>query len=197
MPMTTMVASMDWPQVTKYKALVSAQPHRQEIIDLLSSTTSDERRGVVHSGLIRELLISSKKSTCHKPHRLIFNRDGVSEVLLNEMDKIRRACASLEEGALLKKCCREAELKMREEVQVQHHTLVGKVLMTCKTHVVSCKQNVTQNNGSKKVKWSKGDEHETEENLQSPPFVAVNESMQSPHLELAIASISTNISRLP
>ncbi|KAI3688991.1 hypothetical protein L2E82_46938 [Cichorium intybus] len=46
MPMRTMVASMDCPQVTKYKALVSAQPHRQEIIEDLSSTTSDERRGV-------------------------------------------------------------------------------------------------------------------------------------------------------
>nr|GFC22900.1 PAZ domain-containing protein [Tanacetum cinerariifolium] len=39
-----------------------------------------------------ELLISFKKSTGHKPHRIIFYRDGVSggqfnEVLLNEMDK--------------------------------------------------------------------------------------------------------------
>ncbi|XP_023738698.1 protein argonaute 5 [Lactuca sativa] len=50
------VASMDWPQVTKYKALVSAQPHRQEIIEDLYSTTTDARRGVIHTGLIRELL---------------------------------------------------------------------------------------------------------------------------------------------
>nr|GEV34891.1 PAZ domain-containing protein [Tanacetum cinerariifolium] len=41
---------------------------------------------------VKELLISFKKSTGHKPHRIIFYRDGVSEgqfneVLLNEMDK--------------------------------------------------------------------------------------------------------------
>lgn len=97
------VASMDWPQVTKYKALVSAQSHRQEIIQDLYTTHTDSVRGVVHAGLIRELLISFKKSTGHKPHRIIFYRDGVSEgqfneVLLNEMDKIRRACVSLEEN---------------------------------------------------------------------------------------------------
>ncbi|PWA85574.1 argonaute family protein [Artemisia annua] len=87
------VASMDWPQVTKYKALVSAQPHRQEIIQDLYTTRTDPKRGGIHGGLIRELLISFKKATGHKPHRLIFYRDGVSEgqfseVLLNEMDKI-------------------------------------------------------------------------------------------------------------
>ncbi|PWA91147.1 PAZ domain-containing protein [Artemisia annua] len=97
------VASMDWPQVTKYKALVSAQPHRQEIIHDLYTTSTDPKRGVIHGGLIRELLISFKKSTGHKPHRIIFYRDGVSEgqfneVLLNEMDKIRKACLSLEEN---------------------------------------------------------------------------------------------------
>ncbi|GKD57128.1 PAZ domain-containing protein, partial [Tanacetum coccineum] len=84
------VASMDWPQVTKYKALVSAQPHRQEIINDLYTTKTDPKRGIIHGGLIRELLIS-------------FKRDGVSEgqfneVLLNEMDKIRKACISLEEN---------------------------------------------------------------------------------------------------
>ncbi|KAL8263040.1 hypothetical protein R6Q59_024389 [Mikania micrantha] len=92
------VASMDWPQVTKYKALVSAQSHRQEIIKDLYT-----KNGANHGGLIRELLISFKKSTGHKPHRIIFYRDGVSEgqfneVLLNEMDSIRKACVSLEEN---------------------------------------------------------------------------------------------------
>ncbi|KAK9068594.1 hypothetical protein SSX86_012709 [Deinandra increscens subsp. villosa] len=97
------VASMDWPQVSKYKALVSAQPHRQEIIQDLHTVSTDSKRGVVHGGMIRELLISFKKATGHKPHRIIFYRDGVSEgqfndVLLNEMDKIRKACVSLEEN---------------------------------------------------------------------------------------------------
>nr|GFB83224.1 PAZ domain-containing protein [Tanacetum cinerariifolium] len=94
---------MDWPQVTKYKALVSAQSHRQEIINDLYTTSTDPKRGLIHGGLIRELLISFKKSTGHKPHRIIFYRDGVSEgqfneVLLNEMDQIRKACLSLEEN---------------------------------------------------------------------------------------------------
>lgn len=47
------VASMDWPQVTKYKALVSAQPHRQEMIEDLYTTSTDAKKGVVHGGLIR------------------------------------------------------------------------------------------------------------------------------------------------
>ncbi|MFS7989508.1 putative post-transcriptional gene silencing PAZ-Argonaute family [Helianthus anomalus] len=97
------VASMDWPQVSKYKALVSAQSHRQEIIEDLHTTSTDPKKGIVHGGMIRELLISFKRSTGHKPHRIIFYRDGVSEgqfndVLLNEMDKIRKACISLEEN---------------------------------------------------------------------------------------------------
>ncbi|GJR26314.1 PAZ domain-containing protein, partial [Tanacetum coccineum] len=88
-------ASMDWPQVTKYKALVSTQSHRQGIINDLYTTSTDPKRGVIHGGLIRELLISFKKTTRHKPHCIIFYRDGVSEgqlneVLLNEMDKIRK-----------------------------------------------------------------------------------------------------------
>ncbi|PWZ40147.1 Protein argonaute MEL1 [Zea mays] len=86
------VASMDWPQVTTYKALVSAQAHREEIIQNLG-------------GMIRELLISFYKRTGKKPKRIIFYRDGISEgqfnhVLLLEMDAIRKACASLEDGYL-------------------------------------------------------------------------------------------------
>ncbi|KAI7725480.1 hypothetical protein M8C21_008032 [Ambrosia artemisiifolia] len=99
----SVVASMDWPQVSKYKALVSAQSHRQEIIEDLYTVSTDSKKGVVHGGMIRELLISFKRLTGHKPHRIIFYRDGVSEgqfneVLLNEMDKIRKACISLEEN---------------------------------------------------------------------------------------------------
>ena len=47
------VASMDWPQVTKYRGLVSAQPHREEIIQDLYKTHEDPRRGKIHSGMIR------------------------------------------------------------------------------------------------------------------------------------------------
>ncbi|XP_062105193.1 protein argonaute 5-like [Humulus lupulus] len=99
------VASMDWPEITKYRALVSAQQHREEIIQDLYKLTMDDKKGKVHGGMIREHLISFRRATGAKPHRIIFYRDGVSEgqfsqVLLYEMDAIRKACSSLEEGYL-------------------------------------------------------------------------------------------------
>ncbi|CAL5040618.1 unnamed protein product [Urochloa decumbens] len=95
------VASQDWPEVTKYAGLVSAQSHRQELIEDLYKVTHDPQRGTICGGMIRELLISFKKSTGQKPQRILFYRDGVSEgqfyqVLLHELDAIRKACASLE-----------------------------------------------------------------------------------------------------
>ncbi|CAN6442567.1 unnamed protein product [Victoria cruziana] len=94
------VASQDWPQITKYCGLVSAQAHRREIIDDLYTVTDKGARG-----MIREHLISFQRETGHKPARILFYRDGVSEgqfaqVLLDEMQAIRKACASLEEGYL-------------------------------------------------------------------------------------------------
>ncbi|XP_074558226.1 protein argonaute PNH1-like [Curcuma longa] len=95
------VASQDWPEVTKYAGLVCAQAHRQELIQDLYKTWHDPQRGLVTGGMIRELLISFRKATGQKPLRIIFYRDGVSEgqfyqVLLFELDAIRKACASLE-----------------------------------------------------------------------------------------------------
>ncbi|KAJ8637677.1 hypothetical protein MRB53_011944 [Persea americana] len=95
------VASQDWPEVTKYAGLVCAQAHRQELIQDLFKTSHDPQHGTVTGGMIRELLISFRKATGHKPLRIIFYRDGVSEgqfyqVLLYELDAIRKACASLE-----------------------------------------------------------------------------------------------------
>ncbi|KAL6270621.1 hypothetical protein ACE6H2_027532 [Prunus campanulata] len=65
----------------QYRGIVSAQAHREEIIQHLYSSYQDPEKGKVHGGMIR---------------------DGVSEgqfsqVLLYEMDAIRKACASLEE----------------------------------------------------------------------------------------------------
>lgn len=99
------VASMDWPEVTKYRCLLSSQPHRQELIDDLFQTVQDPTRGPLSRGMIREHLIAFRTSTGLKPHRIIFYRDGVSEgqfkqVLLHELDAICKACASLEEGYL-------------------------------------------------------------------------------------------------
>ncbi|CAN4092874.1 unnamed protein product [Withania somnifera] len=95
------VASQDWPEVTKYAGLVCAQAHRQELIQDLYKTWHDSARGTVSGGMIRDLLISFRKATGQKPQRIIFYRDGVSEgqfyqVLLFELDAIRKACASLE-----------------------------------------------------------------------------------------------------
>ncbi|KAK8601699.1 hypothetical protein V6N13_058617 [Hibiscus sabdariffa] len=99
------VASMDWPEITTYRGIVSAQTHREEIIQDLYKTTQDPQKGVVHGGMIRELLIAFRKATNLRPERIIFYRDGVSEgqfsqVLFHEMDAIRKACASLQEGYL-------------------------------------------------------------------------------------------------
>ncbi|MQM06013.1 hypothetical protein Taro_038830 [Colocasia esculenta] len=95
------VASQDWPEVTKYAGLVCAQAHREELIQDLYKTWHDPQRGTVTGGMIRELLISFRNATGQKPLRIIFYRDGVSEgqfyqVLLYELDAIRKACASLE-----------------------------------------------------------------------------------------------------
>ncbi|KDO41898.1 hypothetical protein CISIN_1g0014661mg, partial [Citrus sinensis] len=91
----------DWPEVTKYAGLVCAQAHRQELIQDLFKTWQDPVRGAVSGGMIKELLISFRRATGQKPQRIIFYRDGVSEgqfyqVLLYELDAIRKACASLE-----------------------------------------------------------------------------------------------------
>ncbi|XAR49048.1 hypothetical protein NMG60_11032078 [Bertholletia excelsa] len=95
------VASQDWPEVTKYAGLVCAQAHRQELIQDLYKAWHDPVRGTVSGGMIRDLLVSFRKATGQKPLRIIFYRDGVSEgqfyqVLLYELDAIRKACASLE-----------------------------------------------------------------------------------------------------
>ncbi|CAA3027822.1 argonaute 5 [Olea europaea subsp. europaea] len=103
------VASVDWPQVSTYRALVSAQSHREEIIQDLYKKTEDPNSGIVHTGIRRELLIAFCKSTGCMPERIIFYRDGVSEgqfnqVLLHEMNAIqgifRQACVSIRDGYL-------------------------------------------------------------------------------------------------
>jgi len=44
---------MDWPEVTKYKGLISAQGHREEIIQDLYKIVDDPNKGRVHGGMIR------------------------------------------------------------------------------------------------------------------------------------------------
>ncbi|CAA6666327.1 unnamed protein product [Spirodela intermedia] len=79
-------------RVTKYAGLVCAQAHREELIQDLYKTWQDPSGGA--SDLFQ-------KCNRQKPLRIIFYRDGVSEgqfyqVLLYELDAIRKACASLE-----------------------------------------------------------------------------------------------------
>jgi hypothetical protein len=47
------VASQDWPEVTKYAGLVSAQSHRQELIEDLYNVTHDPQKGTVCGGMVR------------------------------------------------------------------------------------------------------------------------------------------------
>ncbi|KAJ9688547.1 hypothetical protein PVL29_014283 [Vitis rotundifolia] len=47
------VASQDWPEVTKYAGLVCAQAHRQELIQDLFKTWKDPQGGTVTGGMIR------------------------------------------------------------------------------------------------------------------------------------------------
>lgn len=44
---------MDWPEATKYRGIVSAQSHREEIIQDLYKIIQDPERGRVHAGMIR------------------------------------------------------------------------------------------------------------------------------------------------
>lgn len=44
---------MDWPQVTKYKSLVSAQGPREEIINNLYTEVRDPAKGIVRGGMVR------------------------------------------------------------------------------------------------------------------------------------------------
>nr|CAB3447460.1 unnamed protein product [Digitaria exilis] len=94
--------SIDLPEITKYRGLVSAQ----EITEDPFTVSKDPQKGHnVNGGIIRELLIAFRRKTNRRPERIIFYGDGVSEgqfshVLLHEMDAIRKAYASLEEGYL-------------------------------------------------------------------------------------------------
>ncbi|KAG1334118.1 putative protein argonaute MEL1 [Cocos nucifera] len=58
------VASMDWPEVSKYRCRISEQPHHQEIIEDLYKEQMDHQKGVVHGGMIRQ--VKNNASTSYK-----------------------------------------------------------------------------------------------------------------------------------
>ena len=86
------VASMD-ANATKYCARFRAQTHEklrgaQEIINDLAA-------------MVKELLVEFYRATGHKPRKIIFYRDGVSEgqfnqVLVYEVGAVQEACMKLE-----------------------------------------------------------------------------------------------------
>ena len=51
--LSQVVASMDWPEVSKYTCLVSSQGHREEIIADLFTEVKDPQKGVIYGGMIR------------------------------------------------------------------------------------------------------------------------------------------------
>ncbi|RWV88427.1 hypothetical protein BHE74_00056259 [Ensete ventricosum] len=51
-PHLIVVASQDWPETTKYAGLVSAQAHRQELIQDLFKVWQDPQRGTITGGMI-------------------------------------------------------------------------------------------------------------------------------------------------
>lgn len=59
------VGSMD-AHPSRYSSTVRVQKHRQEVIEDLAT-------------MVKDLLIAFYRSTCFKPARIIFYRDGVSE----------------------------------------------------------------------------------------------------------------------
>eukprot|EP00899_Mesostigma_viride_P008665 jgi/Mesvir1/177/Mv13532-RA.3 len=98
----SVVASMDWPHATKYRASMRSQIGRKEIIENLFTTRQQPDGALVGDGLILEQLKQFYASTGGlKPSRIIFYRDGVSEgqfkaVLLHELTAIRQACCAIE-----------------------------------------------------------------------------------------------------
>ncbi|KAM0906875.1 hypothetical protein ACQ4PT_016505 [Festuca glaucescens] len=99
---SAVVASMDWPEVATYRCVISAQLPKQEIITNLFQVTQDTNGCVKTASMIKELLLNFYQKNHRKPERIIFYRYGVSEsqfsqVLLHEVDAIRKACMSLDE----------------------------------------------------------------------------------------------------
>uniref|UniRef100_A0A0E0LKF1 Piwi domain-containing protein n=1 Tax=Oryza punctata TaxID=4537 RepID=A0A0E0LKF1_ORYPU len=86
----SVVASADWPEVTKYNSVVRMQASRKEIIQDLE-------------GIVKELLNAFKRDSKMEPKQLIFYRDGVSEgqfqqVVESEIPEIEKAWKSLYAG---------------------------------------------------------------------------------------------------
>ncbi|BAF09349.2 Os02g0616400 [Oryza sativa Japonica Group] len=92
-------------QKSPHIELISAQLERQEIIGGLFHSTRDPKGCLKPDGMIRELMMNFYQRNRRKPERIIFYRDGISEsqfsqVIIHEVDAIRKACLSLQEDYL-------------------------------------------------------------------------------------------------
>ncbi|XP_021934924.1 protein argonaute-2-like isoform X2 [Zootermopsis nevadensis] len=89
-PSVAAVTASHDPKAFQYNIQVRLQPPRVEIIEDLED-------------IMKKQLLFFHKATQYKPQAIIFFRDGVSEgqfaqVLNSEVNAIRRACSSLEQG---------------------------------------------------------------------------------------------------
>ncbi|XP_045087221.1 protein argonaute 1B-like [Aegilops tauschii subsp. strangulata] len=73
------VASQDWPEVTKYAGSVRPQAHREEIIQCLFNKT-DCKSGCIPGGMIKDVV----------------SKEKLNQVLEHELSAIKKACASVD-----------------------------------------------------------------------------------------------------
>ncbi|KAH7672237.1 eukaryotic translation initiation factor 2C protein [Dioscorea alata] len=91
------VSSRNWPLISRYRASVSTQAPKVEMIDCLYKALPDGKDG----GLMRKLFLDFyRTSNYRKPQQIIIFRDGVSEsqfdqVLNFELNQIIKAYAGL------------------------------------------------------------------------------------------------------
>eukprot|EP00899_Mesostigma_viride_P010752 jgi/Mesvir1/19679/Mv09951-RA.1 len=94
------VASMDWPHVTRYRAAMGKQDARKEVIEGLYTLAKGDDGVEKHEGFVYDHLLKFYAYSGLRPSRIIFYRDGVSEgefraVLVKELTAIRAACKAL------------------------------------------------------------------------------------------------------
>ncbi|KAH7864442.1 hypothetical protein Vadar_029624 [Vaccinium darrowii] len=100
----SVVGSLSWPLISRYRAAVRAQPPKVEMIESLFKPVANGG----DDGIMRELLMDFYLTSAqHKPAQIILFRDGVSEsqfnqVLNYELDDIVKAYKHLGEGDIPK-----------------------------------------------------------------------------------------------
>ncbi|KAK1664254.1 hypothetical protein QYE76_052413 [Lolium multiflorum] len=91
------VSSLEWPNISKYRASVCTQAPRLETIDKLFKQVGDDDQGLIKPSLLEFYKSSGGK----KPEQIIIFRDGVGEsqfddVLNTELADIIEACKFLD-----------------------------------------------------------------------------------------------------